>query len=141
MGTNQEIDGYARQIFLLTDGDVSNSDRVIQLVKENANKTRVFTLGLGSSASRHLVKGVARAGNGLALFSNLNEDLRPKVINLLKNSLMPSLTNVKILWNQDDFTEHTKSTTKEKVRTLLGFSEPEKEETLDNEDDNIRDSE
>ena len=90
----------------------------------------VFTLGLGSSASRHLVKGVARAGNGLALFSNLNEDLRPKVINLLKNSLMPSLTDVKILWNQDDFSENSKSTPKEQVRTLLGFNTPEKEETL-----------
>ena len=70
---SQEIEGYARQIFLLTDGAVSNSDEVIQLVKKNSNKTRVFTLGLGASASRHLVKGVARAGNGLALFSNLNE--------------------------------------------------------------------
>jgi len=66
--SSQEIDEYARQIFLLTDGDVSNSDGVIQLVRKNANKTRVFTLGLGSSASRHLVKGVARAGSGLALF-------------------------------------------------------------------------
>ena len=131
---SQDIDGYVRQIFLLTDGAVSNSDGVIQLVKKNAHKTRVFTLGLGSSASRHLVKGVARAGNGLALFSNLNEDLRPKVINLLKNSLMPSLTNVKILWNQDDCLEKSKSTPKEKVRTLLGFNKPEKEETLENED-------
>jgi hypothetical protein len=132
--TNQEIDGYARQIFLLTDGDVSNSDRVIQLVKENANKTRVFTLGLGSSASRHLVKGVARAGNGLALFSNLNEDLRPKVINLLKNALMPSLTNVKVLWNQDDESENSKPAMKEKVRTLLGFNKPKKEENLTRDD-------
>ena len=131
---SQDIDGYVRQIFLLTDGAVSNSDRVIQLVKKKAYKTRVFTLGLGSSASRHLVKGVARAGNGLALFSNLNEDLRPKVINLLKNSLTPSLTNVKILWNQDDCLEKSKSKPKEKVRTLLGFNKPEKEETLENED-------
>jgi len=133
--TSQEIDGYARQIFLLTDGAVSNSDRVIQLVKKNSDKTRVFTLGLGSSASRHLVKGVARAGNGLALFSNLNEDLRPKVINLLKNALMPSLTNVKVLWNQDDESKKAKPAMKEKVRTLLGFNKPEeKEENIARDD-------
>ena len=133
--TSQEIDGYARQIFLLTDGAVSNSDRVIQLVKKNSDKTRVFTLGLGSSASRHLVKGVARAGNGLALFSNLNEDLRPKVINLLKNALMPSLTNVKVLWNQDDDeSEKAKPPMKEKVRTLLGFNKPKEEENLARDD-------
>jgi len=133
--TSQEIDGYARQIFLLTDGAVSNSDRVIQLVKKNSDKTRVFTLGLGSSASRHLVKGVARAGNGLALFSNLNEDLRPKVINLLKNALMPSLTNVKVFWNQDDDSKKAKPAMKGKVRTLLGFNKPEeKEENITSDD-------
>jgi len=133
--TSQEIDGYARQIFLLTDGAVSNSDGVIQLVRKNATKTRVFTLGLGSSASRHLVKGVARAGSGLALFSNLNEDLRPKVINLLKNALMPSLTNVKVLWNQDDDeSEKAKPPMKEKVRTLLGFNKPKEEENLARDD-------
>merc|ERR1711988_1280529 len=118
------IKDYAKQIFLLTDGAVSNDQQVINLVKENSN-SRVFTLGLGASASRHLVKGVARAGNGLALFSNLNEDLRPKVINLLKNALMPSLTNVKVLWNQDDETKKEKPATKDQVRTLLGFNKPE----------------
>merc|ERR1711963_905432 len=123
--TSQEIDGYARQIFLLTDGAVSNSDRVIQLVKKNSDKTRVFTLGLGSSASRHLVKGVARAGNGLALFSNIDEDLRPKVVNLMKNASMPALTDVKVIWNDEDNEKegNEKKTKEEKkpVRTLLGF--------------------
>merc|ERR1711962_1487083 len=94
------ISGYAKQIFLLTDGAVSNDQSVIKLVKDHCEKARAFTLGLGSSASRHLVKGVARAGNGTSIFASLNEDLRPKVMTLLKNSLMPSLTNVEILWNQ-----------------------------------------
>ena len=44
------------------------------------------------------------------------------------------MTNVKILWNQDDCLEKSKSKPKEKVRTLLGFNKPEKEETLENED-------
>merc|ERR1711963_1228361 len=120
--TSQEIDGYARQIFLLTDGAVSNSDRVIQLVKKNSDKTRVFTLGLGSSASRHLIKGVARAGNGMALFCSLNEDLRPKVVTLLKNALMPALTDLQVSWKCDD-KEASKSG---KVRSLLGYQKPEK---------------
>ena len=111
------ISGYAKQIFLLTDGHVSNDDSVIKLVKENSNKARVFSLGLGSSASRHLVKGVARAGNGTSIFASLNEDLRPKVLMLLKNALMPSLNNVDILWNN------------KKEETLLGFSNPDPDST------------
>ena len=93
------VEGCARQIFLLTDGAVSNDEKIINLVKKCAEGTRVFTLGLGSAASRHLVKGVARAGNGIPIFANLNDDLRPKVITLLKNALTPALTDVEVTWN------------------------------------------
>ena len=119
----KSISGYPKQIFLLTDGDVSNDHSVIKLVKDHCTKARVFSLGLGSSASRHLVKGVARAGNGTSIFASLNEDLRPKVMALLKNALMPSLTNVEILWN--DKKEETSDTTLKKERTLLGFNKPD----------------
>merc|ERR1719461_96555 len=119
------IQGYARQIFLLTDGAVSNDNQIIKLVRSNNKSSRVFTLGLGSSASRHLVKGVARAGNGTSIFSNLNEDLRPKVVALLKNALMPALTDLKILWNGIDNNVNAKESEKkpkEQVRTLLGYN-------------------
>merc|ERR1712110_1397688 len=112
-----------KQIFLLTDGDVSNSQSVIKLVKDNCRDARVFTLGLGSSASRNLVKGVARAGNGTSIFASLNEDLRPKVLTLLKNALMPSLTNVEILWNK--IKEEQPELAPNKERTLLGFNKPD----------------
>ena len=103
--SQRPIKDHARQILLLTDGDVSNVEELMILVKSYNKMSRVFTLGLGSSASRHLVKGVARAGNGISLFSTLNEDLRPKVVSLLKNALSPAMTNVKVLWkgcNDDD---------------------------------------
>merc|ERR1712008_2868 len=121
------ISGDPKQIFLLTDGDGSNDHSVIKLVKDHCMKARVFSLGLGSSASRHLVKGVARAGNGTSIFASLNEDLRPKVLTLLKNALMPSLTNVEIFWNNKK--EENSGTTLKKVRTLLGFNKPDKDIT------------
>ena len=121
------ISGYPKQIFLLTDGDVSNDHSVIKLVKDHCMKARVFSLGLGSSASRHLVKGVARAGNGTSIFASLNEDLRPKVLTLLKNALMPSLTNVEISWNNEK--EETTDTTLKKERTLMGFNKPDPDAT------------
>merc|ERR1711963_273238 len=125
------IQGYARQIFLLTDGAVSNDNQIIKLVRSNNKSSRVFTLGLGSSASRHLVKGVARAGNGTSIFSNLNEDLRPKVVALLKNALMPALTDLKVLWNGIDNNVNAKESEKkpkEQVRTLLGYNKPASED-------------
>ena len=54
--------GLARQVFVLTDGQVSNSGACISLVRKHSATNRVFTLGVGSAADRHLVKGLARAG-------------------------------------------------------------------------------
>ena len=116
--------GYLRQVFVLTDGAVSNDEQVIKLVQRNRERTRLFSLGLGASASRHLVKGIARAGNGTSVFSNEGEDLRPKVMGLLKNSLQPAISNVKVEWKDVkgtiiyDSMEEKETETK---KTLLGY--------------------
>ena len=44
---------------------------------------RVFTLGIGSAADRHLVKGLARAGRGTAAFTQHSENIAAKVIILM----------------------------------------------------------
>ena len=40
--------GYLRQVFVLTDGAVSNDEQVIQLVRRRRERTRIFSLGLGA---------------------------------------------------------------------------------------------
>ena len=82
--------GLTRQVFVLTDGQVSNSSACISMVsaynltttpqlqsqsqpdhittkrppqvRAHNDNARVFSLGVGSAADRHLVKGLARAG-------------------------------------------------------------------------------
>lgn len=49
---------YQKKIFLLTDGDVSDSDRVIELVKKCSKIVRVHTFGVGSGCSKYLIKKV-----------------------------------------------------------------------------------
>ena len=62
-----------KQLFVLTDGQVSNSQECIQVVNAERKTTRVFTLGIGSSADRHLVKGRARAGGDTFAFTTEGE--------------------------------------------------------------------
>ena len=92
--------GYLRQIFILTDGEVSNASSIISLVRQNSSQGRVFSLGIGSSASRFLVKGIARAGSGTAVFANQSEDLRVKVMAQLRNALQPAISNIEITWDE-----------------------------------------
>ncbi|CAL8124348.1 unnamed protein product [Orchesella dallaii] len=92
------VDGYSRQVFVITDGEVSNTSNVIGTVKSNANTSRVFALGIGESASHHLVEGIAKAGGGTCNFVTQGENLDKKVIQLLKNSLQPAITDIHVEW-------------------------------------------
>jgi len=119
--------GHLRQIFVLTDGEVSNGESVIQLVKRNGEHGRIFSLGLGSSASRHLVKGIARAGGGTAVFAMEGEDLRGKVLGQLKNALQPSISEVEVIWEGvDEKVGEVKEPEVEMQKTLLGYMKPKK---------------
>lgn len=122
------IEGYLRQVFVLTDGEVSNADEVLSLVRRHNGQARVFALGLGSSASHHLVEGMARAGNGTALFASLEERLEKKVMQQLQDALQPSLTDIKIKWEGHGETEQqSDAVTSRPVqteKTLMGYGKP-----------------
>jgi hypothetical protein len=56
----------------LTDGDVSNTDLIINLVKNNIKYSRVHTIGIGNGASPALIEGCAKYGKGKHIFINDN---------------------------------------------------------------------
>jgi hypothetical protein len=91
--------GRARQIFLLTDGEISNVTEVLDLCRSMATSTRIFSFGLGKSPSRSLVKGLARATNGRFVFIPPNSSVDVYVGEQLQKALQPCLTNVQVKWN------------------------------------------
>jgi len=86
------------QLVVMTDGQVTNSDAVIAKVAGYRDRVRVFTFGIGRGASHHLVKGLARAGNGAAEFVYPGERLEAKIVRLFRRALSPALTDVQIDW-------------------------------------------
>ena len=57
-------EGLARSIVVVSDGYVSVEDEAFELVRNNLNQANLFSFGIGSSVNRHLMEGLARAGQG-----------------------------------------------------------------------------
>ena len=54
----------SRTVVVVTDGYVSVEREVFQLVRSQLDRSNVFAFGIGSSVNRHLIEGIARAGQG-----------------------------------------------------------------------------
>lgn len=59
-----EEEGYSRIFVILTDGYVTAEGEAFQLIREQLNNANFFAFGIGSSVNRHLIEGIARAGQG-----------------------------------------------------------------------------
>jgi hypothetical protein len=88
-----------RQVVVLTDGEVTNTDAVLTLAAKHLADTRIFTFGIGASASHHLVRGLARAGGGVAEFIYPGERIEPTVMRQFGRLLSPALTNIRVEWS------------------------------------------
>ncbi|KAM6976951.1 von Willebrand factor A domain-containing protein 5B1 [Aplochiton taeniatus] len=90
--------GHPRLLFLLTDGAVSNTGKVIELVRSHARYMRCYTFGIGQGACRRLVLGLATVSRGSAEFLAEGERLQPKMIKSLKRTMSPVLSDISIDW-------------------------------------------
>lgn len=75
-------------IIFLSDGGVSNTDKVLELVKKNKNIS-VFTIGIGSNVSQQLIQEMASSSvGGVSEFiNNTNDGLNDKVNAQVKRAL------------------------------------------------------
>jgi len=90
---------HRRSIFIVTDGEVSNTKECIEATRAAAKTLRVFTMGIGAGVSQELVNGIAAAGGGSAQFvQDANDRTQAKVLSQLKDAFAEGLEDVKITW-------------------------------------------
>ncbi|KAL0154341.1 hypothetical protein M9458_050307, partial [Cirrhinus mrigala] len=118
---------HPRQLFVFTDGEVSNTKEVLDLVKSHVHSHRFvhssrsssftpglvhvdgqrwscscvfrcFSFGIGEGASTALVTGMAREGSGHAQFITGTDRMQPKVMQSLRFALQPAVNNISVDW-------------------------------------------
>ncbi|KAL8176325.1 UNVERIFIED_CONTAM: hypothetical protein K2H54_030947 [Gekko kuhli] len=92
-------EGHPRQLFVFTDGEVSNTDQVIAEVQRHSSSHRCFSFGIGEGASTALIKGIARAAGGSAEFITGKERMQAKALQSLKKALQPAATGISLRWD------------------------------------------
>ncbi|XP_068772235.1 von Willebrand factor A domain-containing protein 5B1 [Struthio camelus] len=97
--------GHPRLLFLLTDGAVGNTGKVLELLRNHSCSTRCYSFGIGQKACRRLVRGLAAVSEGTAEFLAEGERLQPKMIKSLKKAMAPVLSDVSVEWVFPESTE------------------------------------
>ncbi|XP_027622237.1 von Willebrand factor A domain-containing protein 5A, partial [Tupaia chinensis] len=93
------IPGYPLQLFVFTDGEVTDTFSVIKEVKTNSQKHRCFAFGIGEGASTSLIKGIARVSGGASEFITGKDRMQSKVLRTLKQSLQPVVQDFSLSWD------------------------------------------
>ncbi|KAH7427975.1 hypothetical protein KP509_10G069600 [Ceratopteris richardii] len=93
---------HPRQVFLFTDGQVTNVKQLALLVSEHTARTRLFTFGIGKDVDRLLCKKLAQAGHGKCEFVTVEDKggslMREKVVRQIARAMQPVLNDVTVDW-------------------------------------------
>ncbi|KAM6451757.1 von Willebrand factor A domain-containing protein 5A-like [Liasis olivaceus] len=91
-------EGHPLQLFVFTDGEVSNTNEAIAEVGLHSSSHRCFSFGIGEGASTALIKGIARAAGGSTEFITGKERMQAKALQSLKKALQPAVTGISLSW-------------------------------------------
>lgn len=85
----------ARTFVVVTDGYVSVENEIFELIRRNLAQANLFAFGIGTSVNRHLIEGMARAGQGEP-FVVLNEEMAVQEAERFRRMIdTPVLTHIK----------------------------------------------
>ena len=83
-----EID-LPKNIFLLTDGEIINKDKTLDLIEKNSTKFSVFSIGIGNGFDKDLIKNSGILGKGSYNFCFDINDLNKTITNEINKAISP----------------------------------------------------
>ena len=84
----------AKNIFLLTDGQVYDRESCINLISTNSNRFRIQAIGIGNDFDKILIERAGKLGNGSSSFVEHINKINEVVIETLNKCLRPYLVGI-----------------------------------------------
>lgn len=81
------ISSKHKSIFLLTDGEVNNTEQIISPFKILKDNTKVYTIGVGDQSGKKLIVSLAETTSAKHTFVSDDDNMSAKVIMLLSDSV------------------------------------------------------
>lgn len=98
-------DNALRQIVFITDGAIGYEDQMIELIKEDRGRSRLFAIGIGSAPNAHLMRSFANTGRGSFTFINDLSQIDTDLSKLFKKMNNPALINMTLDLPKNDTAE------------------------------------
>ena len=93
------LPGISRTFVVSTDGYISTDGQVFDTIRQNLGSANLFAFGIGSSVNRHLIEGMAHAGQGEAFVITRPEQAAAEAARFRSYVSAPVLTNLKLTTN------------------------------------------
>jgi Ca-activated chloride channel family protein len=93
------VPGISRTFVVSTDGYISADGQVFDIIRKNLGSANLFAFGIGSSVNRHLIEGMAHAGQGEAFVITRPEQAAAEAERFRAYVSSPVLTNLKLITN------------------------------------------
>ena len=90
------LPGVSRTFVVSTDGYISADGQVFDLIRKNLGSANLFAFGIGSAVNRHLIEGMAHAGQGEAFVITRPEQAAAEAERFRAYVSSPVLTNLKL---------------------------------------------
>ena len=90
----------ARNLFILTDGEVNNREECLSLINTYSDKFKVHAIGIGSSFDKQLIQNAGIQGRGTYHFVQNVSDVNSIIIESLSKCLRNYVLNAKLSLNE-----------------------------------------
>ena len=95
---SQSDDTYLKQIIFITDGSIGNESELFELINNELNDARLFTVGIGSAPNAYFMSKAAKFGRGTYTYINDLSKVQSTMAELFAKITKPVLRDVSIEW-------------------------------------------